>query len=168
MKDCLVMKTEWYENHKKLIYKMAWIFSLKTSLETDELISEFNIVFCIAYNKFNPDKQVNFGTFLSACCANKARSLIKQSNTLKRKMVEAVPEIDRVDFSQHDPTDSLIIYDNFVNNPNPVIQKIARIVSIYTLPKKRLKPWLRDILLKSFDMPEVLEAFNKLYTLYLK
>lgn len=161
-------KIETYEAHKKLIFKMSWTCALKFHFEVEEIVSEFNIVFCESFNNFNPECGTKFSSFFCSCCWRRMINMNIKRNRKKRKSIIQQKDYDTyADIISHNPMDSIIIYDNFINNENEVIRKIARIISIYTLPKKsNIKGWLRLILQDTFNNKEITEAFAILRTIY--
>ena len=158
-------KDAFYRDHQKLIFKMAWIFHFKTGIEVEELISEFNIVFCEAFDEYDPDSKIKFSSFLCNCCSNRIKNILKKLSRKKRKM-EILTDLE-IYITSHDPMDSIILFDNFVNNENPIVKEVAKIVSTCQLPKTDFRRWLKGILQsQGYPMPAVLEAFKILQTIY--
>lgn len=58
-----------FENHKRTIYKVAWKFYKKcgniTGLHIDEFISEGRSIFFRIIEKYDPNKEASFNTFLT-------------------------------------------------------------------------------------------------------
>ena len=159
-----MLKTEMYKQHQKLVYYMAHKFSEKTGMEVDELISEFNLVFCESFEAYNPEHGVKFSNFFCGNCARRVYSKLTALSRDKRKyevLMDYTPEVP-----SHDPEDSVILYDNFINTTNPVIKSITDIVSTCTIPKKGFRLWLKKQL-RNFGHPtkDITEAFQTLYTL---
>jgi RNA polymerase sigma factor (sigma-70 family) len=154
-----------YKMNQKLIFKMAWTFSRKTGMEIDELISEFNIVFCEALHAFDSEGSAEFSTYLYACCGKRITNIYRKK---KRKKRECIVYTDSTLYAvSPDPTEAIILMDNFINNENEVIRAIAAIVGVYKLPKTNFRRWLKDIL-KSFGFKaaEIVEAFKILKTIH--
>lgn len=158
-------KTDMYKAHEKLVYSMAWRFSTKTGIDIEELISEFNLVFCESFEAFEPSKGVKFSLFFCGNCRRRLCNLLTAMKRKKRKnevLFSTLPEV-----ISHDPVDSVILYDNFVNSKNPVISSIVSIVSIYALPKKGFRKWLRGILHEfGHTSKDIADAFRTLRSLY--
>lgn len=161
-----MQKNECYKDHEKLIYKIAWILAGIHNLDPDELFSEFNVEFCKAYNKYEPDLGVKFSSYLGYCCRNRLKNILQANDRLKRKM-EVLPDDEYVlNVLSYDPIESVIIYDNFVNNPNKVVRQISKIISVYTMPNTGIKGWLMQILSKDgFTFEEIRKGFSELKTL---
>lgn len=158
-------KTMMYRDHEKLIYSMAWKFNKSTGIDIDELISEFNLVFCESFKRFDPESGNKFSTYFCGNCRHRLGNMLVALSRQKRKF-EILVDNDPDQASYH-PEDSVIIYDNLVNSPNPVINSIISIVSIYSLPKYGFKIWLRG-LLREFGHPskDISDTFRILKSLY--
>jgi len=165
MKSEKQLVTDLYYDYEKFIKKLANTFSRRTGFEVEELIAEFNLVFCEVVNKYDSSKSENFKNFLFTCCKYKLNSLIIKKYALKRTNIYFTGE--PINIHTYPLSESIMVYDNFVNNPNPIIQKIARIIAIYSAPSKGLRPWLRKILKRYHYKPvEISEAFNQLHSIY--
>ena len=152
-----------YEQYKKLLYSISWYWTKRTSMEFEDLLAEFNLVFCEALIQYDP-KQTKFSTFLTHCCNNRMFNNIKKYNCKKRLNEQIGFELDPV--SEYTPEDQFLIFDSFVNNENEVIQSIAGIISTYKLPKHDFRRWLIQILKSyGFKWLEILEAFKLLKTI---
>lgn len=160
-----MVKTKLYNDHKKLIYSMAWKFSKSTGIPVDELVSEFNLYFCYSFDNYDPEKHAKFSSFFCGNCKRQVCSLLKDMKRNKRQnevLVDVIPET-----LSHNPEDSIILYDNFINTKNPVVESIVSIVGTYSLPKKGFKKWLRGILHEfGHQSKEISETFRTLQSLY--
>lgn len=150
-----------YEDHKRLIYKWAWICHNKTGIEMEEFVSEFNVVFCEALTEYNPTSNTKFSTFLVISIKNRFKNLMITKHRQKR-----TGELINIDFCQiscHDPEESQIIYDLFVKSDNQVVRSIAGIVSTYKLPNTSIRSWLKKVLRSyGFKFDEIHQGFKEL------
>jgi len=62
------MTSEDYKTYEKIIYSRAWYFqSQNPSVDVEELISEGNLSYAMAQEKFNHEAGVKFSTYLQTC-----------------------------------------------------------------------------------------------------
>lgn len=159
-----IYKTDIYLKHQKLIYKLAHQYMNKVNLDFDDILSEFHIIFCTCVQKYIPSKGNCFSTYLYCCCRNRIYSLIKINNDPKRNQ-KLIIEVESIDELGEEP--DFIIFDNFINNKNPVIRSVMDILSTYKLPNKAIKTWLKSILKTyGYNYTEILKAFRIIKTLY--
>jgi hypothetical protein len=68
-----------YEDHKKLIVKLAWQFSNGDEEAKRELIAEGNYVYCLCLAKYDPRKKAKFSTYLWNCLYNRFVNIASRS-----------------------------------------------------------------------------------------
>lgn len=156
-----------YEDHKRLLFKFAWKTYYLTGIEIEDLISEMNVVFCEAFNTYDVALNDTFSNYLGKCCQNRIKNIIRDVNRKKRKLILYTDNpLDRLSYN---PEDSIILFDNFVNNPNKIIREIAKIISTYNLPKSNFRVWLKKELRKlNFKFEDIWEGFQLIETIYEK
>lgn len=156
-----------YEDHKRLIFKLSWQYSNKCDIDIKDMISEMNVVFCEAYIDWNTEENDTFANYLALCCNNRFKNLMRSHYRKKRQMI--IHTDKPVTRLSHNPEDSIIILDFMINHPNEIIREITKIISTYKLPESNLMAWLRIQLRKqNFKFLEIAEAFRILKTVYTK
>ncbi len=78
-------KEKLYKKYEKLIKKIAWHYSYKTTMNIESLISEGNVVFCEALQTYDKEK-ASFCTYLYTCLKNRFVGLV----TLKGRKRDAL------------------------------------------------------------------------------
>ncbi len=160
-----IYKTEIYLKHKKLIYKLAFDSLNAVQLDLDDLIYEFNVIFCKAIQKYHPSKGC-FSTFLYKCCKSHLYNIIRIQQEPKRNG-NIINDTDYLDTQGINTEDKIILFDNFVKSKNPVIQCITGIISTYKLPDEKFRIWLKSILRTyGFKHKDIKKAFKILRKLY--
>lgn len=72
------MRIKHYEQYQLLILERAISFHKKTGIDVNDLIGQANLIYCIARQKYKPERKAKFSVFLYHCLNNRLFDYVKK------------------------------------------------------------------------------------------
>jgi len=121
-----------YTDYQALILKLAHIWNDRSNrnVEFEELVAEGNLAFCIADQKFNPNKKIQFSTYLYTV-VNNAMCDFSKSNGHKRKfetLAEEVSNFHLFSIPRSESPESMTRFKQWIGNLSKESQFLINLV----------------------------------------
>lgn len=165
-----ILTEEIYLRYEKLIMKMAWKFVNSTGYDFEDIFSIFKVRFCMAYEKFNPEKG-KFSTLLYTELHNMGVDLIIKNQALKRiNEVRLGPDDIPEQIQNYTHEDQILLLEQIIGHEEEVVRVIGGIIFSHKFSpksKKTPKKYIQDKLKTlSFKNKEIRNGIKIIKTLY--